>query len=62
MICEFQNKKYRVSLISNFKSYPKMDYQLTCINEDYDSEWDGKIIPHDKFKESWKQGKIKVTI
>lgn len=62
MIAEFNNMKFRVGLVSNYDIFPKMDYQLFCINEEYSTEWDKKIIPHEKFKEAVKQNKIKLII
>jgi hypothetical protein len=67
MLCEFfvngDLKKFRVSLVSNFKNEKmRMDYKLSCVNEETCSEYDGLIIPHEKFKNSWRENKIKVII
>lgn len=56
-------KKFRVGFVSNYTYEDlKLDYQLECINEIFCEEYHNKIIPHQKFKDAWKNGKIKVEI
>lgn len=65
MICEFkvdgEIKRFRVSHVYNYKT-GNYDKELTCINEERCLEFHGKIIPHEKFKNSWRENKIKVII
>lgn len=59
----YENKPYRfrVGLVSNYKT-GNLDYELTCISEDFPDKLKCKRFDYEVFKKYWRDGVIKVTI
>lgn len=66
MIAEFKVNgilhRFRLSFLSNKEEPTKFNYQLNCISEEPTFEYKDKVIPHQKFKDAVKSGKIKMIV